>query len=165
MKSCGYIASPGFPTQYNPTQQCSWKITVDTDYYIKLMITDFQVFEDKTPFCGRDYMAVIDVDKSGKETELGRFCDTFKPPNIIYSSWNMIGVNFFSDRSQVGKGFTAKYEQVLNKVPEGLTWDETASGNNKFFQRYTILNGRRVHIILHSIYKCLYNWTEDNAPS
>ena len=129
VESCGYVISPGFPYNYYTSQKCSWKITVDTNAYIKLTIEEFDVFEDSAPNCQRDYVEIIDIGNDNSQTILGTFCNTYKPPKVLYSSWNQMKIDFFSDATDTAKGFRAKYDEISNTASDDIAWEEDTQGN------------------------------------
>ena len=87
------------------------------------------IFEDETDACNRDNLHVQDYDKTGQSFSLGRFCNTFKPPKLMYSSWNKMGVEFFSDDEKTRRGFKIKYEKQFNELPIGFIWLRNHKGN------------------------------------
>ncbi len=143
MGSCGYIISPGYPVSYDPTQKCSWLITVSENAFIELTFEDFDIFEDQSPACDRDFIDVWDILDSESNVLIGRFCNTYLPlGGVVHSSWNKLKLDFFTDGSQSGKGFMAKYTQIVSDVSETPTWEQNTNGinNNKCVLYYILQN-------------------------
>ncbi len=129
MGSCGYIVSPGYPVSYDSSHKCSWLIIVSDNAFIELTFEDFDIFEDVSIKCDRDFVDILDVIPDADDVSLGRYCNTYKPLHGgINSSWNMMVIAFFTDDSQNGKGFKVKYNQVFTIVPDGLTWMLNTTG-------------------------------------
>ena len=68
------------------------------------------------------------MSQSGAETVLGTYCNTFKPPEVMYSSWNRMVVVFDSDGQDATSGFQARYQQMFDDVSADLVWETNSTG-------------------------------------
>ena len=108
----GKFYSPGFPRNYYDLLQCTWSITVQKGFYVKLRFTVFDV--EYYPKCSYDYLRVIE-----QGTVLGTFCGSTEKHNSeaishINSTGNNIQVVFHSDYSNEKefRGFEVHYRAV-----------------------------------------------------
>ncbi|XP_060075561.1 cubilin-like [Ylistrum balloti] len=103
--SYGFISTPQEPSEYHHNANCSWLITVATDRVVYLKFTMFDL--EAHPSCAYDYVDVRDgADLSSPL--IGRYCGNVVP-DMIRAQSNTLLVNFISDYSMAGKGFTAFY--------------------------------------------------------
>lgn len=115
---CRFVISRGFPVNYYSNEKCSWSIEVDQKSYIQLTFTHFDVFEEETNLCEKDHVALYNVRSSSNDASgilglIKLFCNTNKPPGVIYSNWNRMVVEFNTDFSNKRSGFI-KYQPNLN---------------------------------------------------
>ena len=114
---------------YDYNQKCSWHIKVNNNAYIRLTFEDFDVFEEVSDVCLRDFVEVTDSDRGGTSTRLiGRYCNTFLPPAHLSSAWNQMVIDFLTDGQQNANGFQARYEALYDVSPGGLTSNNTSEG-------------------------------------
>lgn len=80
--------------------------------------------------CLTDYVEISDMDKDGKKSiHTQRHCNTFRPPDIIESSWNHMQITFISDfHSHPSNGFLGRYESLKYSIPENLEWKDNYIG-------------------------------------
>ncbi|KAI8483743.1 hypothetical protein Bbelb_385350 [Branchiostoma belcheri] len=93
---------------YANNQDCTWQITVSAGKYVLLQFTQFDVEEEYA--CDYDSVIVYDGDFLSSP-ELGKFCGSSLPPDIVASS-NTMSVRFFSDGSVIAGGFSATFSAV-----------------------------------------------------
>ena len=129
----GMIASPGFPTGYQPSLDCSWIIRAPLNRQISLNITDFDM-ENHTQ-CQMDYREIrwdphvkfyfgcfklryglLNIRNGGGPTSplIGTFCGRNIPRTIPSHSHEMF-IRLVTDYSLFGRGFR-------------LFWDATSTG-------------------------------------
>lgn len=53
----GYIASPNYPNNYPPAQNCEWVLRVGIGRTIRLEFSELKI-TNSTPTCGGDYLVV-----------------------------------------------------------------------------------------------------------
>ncbi|XP_055860294.1 uncharacterized protein LOC106054907 [Biomphalaria glabrata] len=103
--SSGFIASPGYPQQYDNNVYCEWHITTNVSNRIFISFTDMSLVAHTA--CAWDYVDIIE--ESPLECKsLGRFCGNALPTNHMTSS-NSLLVVFKTDGSITSKGFLAKF--------------------------------------------------------
>lgn len=106
----GKFHTPGFPKNYRDFLHCTWTISVDEGFYIKLLFTVFDV--EYYPNCSYDYLRLIEQGKI-----MGTYCGTFQQRHAI-SDWkskgNRIQLVFHSDYSNEKnfRGFEVHYRAV-----------------------------------------------------
>ncbi|XP_046451773.1 cubilin-like isoform X2 [Daphnia pulex] len=107
----GMIASPGFPTGYQPSLDCTWIIRAPLNRQIQLNITDFDM-ENHTQ-CQMDY---LEIRNGGGPTSplIGNFCGRNIPRTIPSHSHEMF-IRLVTDYSLFGRGFR-------------LFWDASSTG-------------------------------------
>ncbi|CAH1245748.1 OVCH1 [Branchiostoma lanceolatum] len=113
----GTFQSPNHPSNYPLNKDCTWKITVPTGK-VSLAFSAFDVEFDSN--CAYDYVGIYD----GNNTSilLGKFCGTSIPPNVV-ASGSVMTVQFVSDFSVTGSGFSAKYENKTGPTSSGKPCD------------------------------------------
>ncbi|XP_031574335.1 uncharacterized protein LOC116308106 [Actinia tenebrosa] len=113
----GALMTPNFPKNYNHNSLCKWLISVPKGKAIKLTFFDFEVEgdQDNGPKCLNDYVIVMEGNAS--RTEIGRFCNTNKPPKHLCSYSNRIEIQFKSDDILSFKGFNALYKAKEPNAP------------------------------------------------
>lgn len=107
----GQINSEKYPQAYPANLSCSWDITVDEGFLVKLRITDLAIVGEAGQ-CGKDKLTVSDSLQS-----LGTHCGFILPPVLISVS-NKMSVRFQSDARLADRGFSATWEAVY---PEDLS--------------------------------------------
>ncbi|CAM4474958.1 unnamed protein product [Leuciscus chuanchicus] len=107
----GQINSKNYPQAYPANLSCSWDITVDEGFLVKLHITDLATVGEAGQ-CGKDKLTVIDSQQS-----LGTHCGFVLPPVLISVSNNM-SLSFQSGTRLADRGFSATWEAVY---PEDLS--------------------------------------------
>ncbi|KAK2531299.1 Cubn [Columba livia] len=99
----GTITSPGHPDVYPHGINCTWIISIQPGYLIRLTFTSFNLeFEDS---CRKDYLEIYD---NSTVQKLGRYCGRSIPPSLT-SGGNMMMLYFVADFSIVSEGFSANY--------------------------------------------------------
>ncbi|KAM4534255.1 cubilin [Odontesthes bonariensis] len=103
----GAIASPRYPAQYPPNQNCSWIIKAQEPFnHVTLSFTDFEL-EMINSYCSHDAVEIRDGDNY-QAPSIGRYCGSDIPHPVTSFSNSMV-VNFISDNSVSRKGFRATY--------------------------------------------------------
>ncbi|XP_055924934.1 uncharacterized protein LOC129956919 isoform X3 [Argiope bruennichi] len=113
---CGTIISIGYPLKYQNNHRCGWLIRAQESRFINLTFQDFDIIGGEN--CQYDYLSVFDGDKNHKSNLIGRFCNEKKPPPQIISSWNTLLLEFSSDVSETGRGFSIKYTSTSFQIPQ-----------------------------------------------
>ncbi|KAM5129365.1 embryonic protein UVS.2-like [Mantella aurantiaca] len=104
----GTFTSANYPSAYPDNVNCVWLIR--TPYgQASLSFNGFDV--QSTPDCSSDYMRIYDGPSKNSSVLLDKTCGSQSMPQIIASSSQML-VEFVSDSSIAGVGFTATYSPV-----------------------------------------------------
>lgn len=113
----GALTTPNFPKNYNHNSLCKWLISVPKGKAVKLTFFDFEVEGDLDdgPKCSNDHVIVTEGNAS--KTEIGRFCNTNRPPKYLCSHGNRIAIQFKSDDMLSFKGFNALYKAKEPNAP------------------------------------------------
>ncbi|XP_068942361.1 cubilin [Petaurus breviceps papuanus] len=99
----GHFSSPGHPNIYPHGVNCTWLISVQSDYRIRLT---FEVFHlDFHYNCTSDYLEIYD---DSMETALGRYCGKSVPPSLVSSS-NRLMLRLVTDAAIAYEGFSVTY--------------------------------------------------------
>ncbi|XP_067674003.1 G-protein coupled receptor GRL101-like [Haliotis asinina] len=112
---CGYINSPLFPHMYDDFSNCQWRIQGRQLEYVNVTFLWLDVIGGNTA-CDGDYVQLFDYDLEGTRTPLSRYCAERRPNGDILSSWNSLGVEFYSDGDSTGTGFQIKYSLVRTSL-------------------------------------------------
>ncbi|XP_013388746.1 cubilin-like [Lingula anatina] len=105
----GTIRTPQHPVNYHHNANCTWSITVQPDRVVELK---FNIFDIEThSSCNYDYVDVRDGN-SLTSPLIGRFCSNVIP-EPVRTTGNTMTVNFVSDASINGAGFTASYRTTF----------------------------------------------------
>ncbi len=107
----GNITSPGYPLKYPENILCSWNITVDEKFRIQIEFLDFEI--EAAVGCLYDYVLLRDG-LTVNSPVLGKVCHV--NPQSILSTGSSVLVQFYSDMSEVKRGFYIKWRTVP-KVP------------------------------------------------
>ncbi|XP_059891707.1 procollagen C-endopeptidase enhancer 2-like [Gadus macrocephalus] len=110
----GFVASEGFPNQYQPNSKCTWYITVPAGHVVMLSFRLFDMEADAT--CRYDYLDVFNG-HTRLVQRLGRFCGTFRPGALIATS-NTMMLTMVADGSTAGRGFVAFFSAGKPHVEE-----------------------------------------------
>jgi len=127
----GTIVSEGYPKAYANKQDCTWTINpASGNKVVKFTMMDFDLEANSN--CRYDWLQFLEKDNSaisvgsGTAANAGKICGR-TIPEPIFTTGNGAIVKFHSDSSQVGKGFSMKYEFVNAPSCEGQTLS-TGSG-------------------------------------
>ncbi|XP_033761795.1 cubilin-like [Pecten maximus] len=101
----GFIRTPQQPSIYHHNANCSWLITVAPDRVVYFKFTSFDLEAHSS--CNYDYVDLRDGPDLSSPL-IGRYCGTVVP-DMIRTTSNILLVNFISDYSVAGRGFTAGY--------------------------------------------------------
>ena len=111
-KPSGVISSPNYPHVYPNSISCIWHIDQELGTSIELNITDYYLEQDRGP--SRDFNCVYDhltvwggPDKTSPQ--LTQLCNRRASATVVTALGNQMLVEFKSDGSVQGKGFTATY--------------------------------------------------------
>ncbi|XP_070536661.1 cubilin-like [Ptychodera flava] len=102
------FSSPGYPYGYAPNLNCLWTIRSGFATIVKLQITDLNTEGSST--CAFDGVSVYDGDTD--DNPIGTYCSVQSSLPAVYSTGQAMLVNFFSDQSANGTGFSATYQEV-----------------------------------------------------
>uniref|UniRef100_A0A4X2M7T4 Cubilin n=1 Tax=Vombatus ursinus TaxID=29139 RepID=A0A4X2M7T4_VOMUR len=104
--SSGHFSSPGHPNIYPHGVNCTWLISVQSGYRIRLT---FEIFHlDFHYNCTSDYLEVYD-ESMGKT--LGRYCGKSVPPSLVSSS-NTLMLRLVTDAAIAYEGFSVTYTSI-----------------------------------------------------
>ncbi|XP_001377380.2 cubilin [Monodelphis domestica] len=102
----GNITSPGHPGIYPHGVNCTWLISVQPGYRIRLVFRAFHL--DFHYSCTTDYLEVYD---DGTGISLGRYCGKSVPPSLM-SSGNRLVLHLVTDSSIAYEGFSVVYDSI-----------------------------------------------------
>lgn len=114
---CGYIASPGYPAPLiDQLTNCRWWIQgASQQHVVRLQFLAFDVPSEKeetvTGECLQSHVSVYQKERTAiKNILIGRFCNSFRPPEVIISTGSILEVEYGSIKEVTTmKGFLAKY--------------------------------------------------------
>ncbi|KAK1795954.1 hypothetical protein P4O66_008849 [Electrophorus voltai] len=101
----GIFTSPCYPSDYLPSQSCSWTLQAPTGFIVQITFLDFELEEAQG--CIYDRVVVNTGQGSGVP-----FCGLTANGLSLNSSGNVMVVSFISDFSVQKKGFSINYRQV-----------------------------------------------------
>ncbi|XP_062843411.1 neuropilin 1b isoform X2 [Trichomycterus rosablanca] len=116
--SAGYVTSPGYPSAYPLSQQCTWLIRAP-DPSQRILINFNPHFDLETRECKYDFVEVYDGD-SEKAPMVGKYCGKIAPSPIT-SSGNSLLIRFTSDYETNGAGFSVRYEVHRGECSRNVT--------------------------------------------
>uniref|UniRef100_A0A665V841 Cubilin n=1 Tax=Echeneis naucrates TaxID=173247 RepID=A0A665V841_ECHNA len=130
----GAIASPRYPTQYPPNQNCSWIIKAQEPFnHVTLSFTDFEL-EKINSNCSHDAVEILDGDNT-QAPSIGRYCGT-EVPHPVTSFSNSLVVNFVSDHSVAKKGFRATYSASTSSCGGDMVMESGAFNSPNYPDAY-----------------------------
>lgn len=139
---CGRVFSINYPLNYTNNHRCQWLITAPQEYYINVTFEDFDVpntsIGSSSGDCIFDHVSFTDVFTGHL---IGRFCNAKKPPKYILSNWNKLLIEFNTDSSLSGRGFSLTYVsqtfQISKELAQQMVAPEGACPPNwSFFRGY-----------------------------
>ena len=101
----GHLESPNFPDDYQPNKECTWRITVPSDYQVALKFQSFEI--ENHDNCVYDYLEIRDGHEPTSPL-IGVYCG-YNIPEDIKSSGNKMWIKFVSDNSVQKAGFSALF--------------------------------------------------------
>ncbi|XP_058866216.1 hatching enzyme 1.2-like [Acipenser ruthenus] len=104
----GTLTSPNYPLEYPVNTDCMWIINAPKGYKVSLTISSFDV--EYSEDCSYDYLTLRDGPVTTSPVQQ-TYCGSEPIPSFT-SSGNAAVVQFHSDGSDVGTGFSAKYKFV-----------------------------------------------------
>ncbi|XP_058866284.1 hatching enzyme 1.2-like [Acipenser ruthenus] len=104
----GTLTSSNYPLEYPVNTDCIWIINAPKGYKVSLTISSFDV--EYSEDCSYDYLNLRDGPKTTSPVQQTH-CGSEPIPSFT-SSGNAAVVQFHSDGSDVGTGFSAKYKFV-----------------------------------------------------
>ena len=119
--SSGFVASPNFPNNFDPSKICDWAIAVPSGR-IKLSFLSFTLEPGQNTDCGGSNQGGASVTITNIESNGGR--TPFKLcgqdiPDPVYSYANFIVITLKTDSNAL-PGFNASYETVTDEMCEFL---------------------------------------------
>ncbi|XP_046641719.1 tolloid-like protein 1 [Daphnia pulicaria] len=112
----GHLESPNFPDDYQPNKECTWKITVPSDYQVALKFQSFEI--ENHDNCVYDFLEIRDGHEPTSPL-IGVYCG-YNIPEDIKSSSNKMWIKFVSDNSVQKAGFSAIF---MNEFDECASLD------------------------------------------
>lgn len=106
----GHLESPNFPDDYQPNKECTWKITVPSDYQVALKFQSFEI--ENHDNCVYDFLEIRDGHEPTSPL-IGVYCG-YNIPEDIKSSGNKMWIKFVSDNSVQKAGFSAIFMNGRN---------------------------------------------------
>ena len=131
LEDFGELVSPGYPVEYPGGAECVWKINVGDGDHIALSFIEIDLEDSYDLDCNYDFVKVLSGVTNGGAAEVSIFCGYHKAdltspecqpenlpegnfcrplPGAIVSIQNSMIVEFRSDATNNGKGFSATYE-------------------------------------------------------
>ena len=115
--SSGFVASPNFPNNFDPSKTCVWTITVPSGR-IKLSFLNFTLEQGQSTDCksGPQGGAFVEITSiaSNDGDNLFRLCGQ-NIPDPVYSDANSIQITL-TTTSNALPGFNASYETVTDEM-------------------------------------------------
>jgi len=118
----GHLESPNFPDDYQPNKECTWKITVPSDFQVALKFQSFEI--ENHDNCVYDYLEIRDGHEATSPL-IGVYCG-YTVPDDIKSSSNKMWIKFVSDNSVQKAGFSAIF---MNEFDECASLDHGCEHN------------------------------------
>lgn len=112
----GSISSPNYPLPYDHRAFCTYRISTSQGSNLEIIFDDFDF--EKRAYCF-DSIEVIDG-SSMKSLTHGAICNRTLPYNLT-TSQNTAIVQFKSDSSDSGRGFSLRYKTVCNRHLSGFS--------------------------------------------
>ena len=109
----GHLESPNFPDDYQPNKECTWKITVPTDFQVALKFQSFEI--ENHDNCVYDYLEIRDGHEPNSP-QIGVYCG-YSVPEDIKSTGNKMWIKFVSDNSVQKAGFSAIFMSGMKIQP------------------------------------------------
>lgn len=109
--SNGTLISPSYPGLYPPSKECFWDIVAPTNHAIYLNFTHFDLESNRFKYadCIYDQVKVYSKFHGKKVKKMGAFCGN-KLPKPIMSDYNVLRLEFYSDKGIQRTGFEAHYQ-------------------------------------------------------
>ncbi|XP_076027535.1 cubilin [Genypterus blacodes] len=130
----GAIASPRYPANYPPNQNCSWIISAQEPFnHVTLSFTEFNL-ERINSNCSHDAVQILDGDNY-QAPPIGRYCGS-EVPHPVTSFSNALVVNFLSDYSVSKKGFRATYSASTSSCGGDMVMETGAFNSPNYPDAY-----------------------------
>ena len=114
--SSGFVASPNFPNNFDPSKTCVWTITVPSGR-IKLSFLNFTLEQGQTTDCTRPpggaFVEITNIASNDGRNPF-RLCGQ-NIPDPVYSDTNSIQITL-TTTSNALPGFNASYETVTDEM-------------------------------------------------
>ncbi|KAK2848190.1 hypothetical protein Q7C36_009872 [Tachysurus vachellii] len=101
----GTFTSPNYPKYYPPLMRCEWNIEVPPTMHVKLTFSKFMMSVGGS--CLNDFVQVNDE----------KLCGSLPSSTMRTSNSNQMTVIFYSDASNVDRGFNANYKAFVPTNP------------------------------------------------
>ncbi|KAH9514313.1 hypothetical protein Btru_028693, partial [Bulinus truncatus] len=134
--STGVIQSTNYSNNYPPNQNCTWKVTVRIGKTIRLQFSEpFNIVNSAS--CQNDYLKLYNGPSSSSPPLLvngslntdGIYCGQTAPQGLETSS-NELFVQFISDGSDSGPGFSFTFTEISLACGGTLTLSTSSSSGN-----------------------------------
>ena len=107
------LTSPNYPMDYGDDLKCSWELTAEIGFVVKVTFNDFHLQPDNPASntrCPFDRLEFHDG-HTLRATFIASYCDTLHP-EVMYSTGRDMYVEFKSDQSLTYKGFNISVSAV-----------------------------------------------------
>ncbi|XP_031560937.1 uncharacterized protein LOC116296955 isoform X2 [Actinia tenebrosa] len=111
LNSPGTITSPGHPGPYAKNSTCTWIIAAPRDAVVWLEFLSFDIKSGPScgaPRCKCDYLQIREIKKTLPKF-VKKFCEGHLPKGVIRTSSSRVRVQFGSDITDEGTGFSLKF--------------------------------------------------------
>lgn len=103
------LESPNYPNSYMRNKQCQWYFTAPENHHITIKFNFFALEESDN--CIKDFVKITESDQL---SVLGVFCGLIDSL-YAYSTDNKLQVEFSSDETIEGSGFSATVTTIKNR--------------------------------------------------
>lgn len=133
--SRGNFSSPNYPNDYPLSVSCNWTISVTPGYFIYLHFEHFHLEHAYgASECPYDYVEIFDGSSSSSPL-IAKRC-AYQDSWCVYSTSNVLHVNFVSDVIIAQSGFSAYYERVHTRYPMCLHLNASKRMSDLIFMNY-----------------------------
>ncbi|KAH3692443.1 hypothetical protein DPMN_194284 [Dreissena polymorpha] len=145
----GNVASPHFPGNYPPNSNCSWRLTVPAGRTVRVTFNPNFNIQGNPGSCAGDYVQLLNGGSATSPplgNSSGKYCGT-SAPAIMETSSNNLFVNFISDGSGSGVGFSLAFNEVHVTCGGQLSLSATRTSGMFTSPNYPLLYPQNVDCI------------------